>query len=47
MLIADYIAISVLALTLCAGAERSLRGKYLIFPNLPQPRASQQAQPDS
>jgi hypothetical protein len=39
MLIADYIAISVLALTLFAGAERFLRGKRLIAPNPPLPRA--------
>jgi hypothetical protein len=39
MLIADYIAISVLALTLCAGAERFLRGKRLIAPNPLPPRA--------
>ena len=48
MLIADYLAISVLiVLALWAGAERFFRGKYLIFPNLPLPHASQQAQPDS
>jgi hypothetical protein len=40
MLIADYIAISVLiVLTLWAGAKRVLRGKQLIFPNLPRPLA--------
>ena len=40
MLIPDYIAVSVLiVLTLWAGAERFLRGKYLISPNLPRPRA--------
>ena len=40
MLIADYIAISVLImLTLWAGAERFLRGQHLISPNVPRPRA--------
>jgi hypothetical protein len=39
MLIADYIAISVLiVLTLWTGTERFLRGKHLIFPNLLRPR---------
>jgi hypothetical protein len=39
MLIADYIAISVLiVLALWAGVERFLRGKRFIFPNAPQPR---------
>jgi hypothetical protein len=40
MFVADYIAISgLIVVTLWAGAERFLRGKHLIFPNPPRPRA--------
>jgi hypothetical protein len=47
MLIADYIAISVLiVLTLWAGAERFLRGNHLIFPNPPRPHVCRPGRED-